>query len=238
MKSESQEGRSTGKMQKKLKKLKKFTLFNDLPLELRRQIWTLALPGPRVVDVRLRQKSTPSSTGKTFPVSRFVSSREHPVVLHVCRESRSEALLHYVLAFALGTRKKSPAQIYIDFAIDTVWFDHMAYFPNSTNSLQSSTVLHAAEFSKIRYLAIRDHLNYYTGKPPRLMPSYFPALEVISLVTGVKMKPYPTSLEVYTYDRNHYRARHAQAVRGEIEQLWKSEKKCPTIQTVLAKRIV
>lgn len=65
----------------------KFPKFSFLPQELRRKIWSLTLPGPRVMLV-LR-----SSKPGNYITSAASYGGHQPTTLHVNNESRSEALL-------------------------------------------------------------------------------------------------------------------------------------------------
>lgn len=80
-----------------------FTLFPELPLELRQLIWTFTLPGPQIVRVDSYQKP--------------------PFALHINRESRAVALLHYEL-FGDHEVPVDPWHLcvkgYIDFEVDTI----------------------------------------------------------------------------------------------------------------------
>ncbi|KAI5868643.1 hypothetical protein GGS23DRAFT_546507 [Durotheca rogersii] len=71
-----------------------FTLFSWLPAELRLEIWRLTCH-PRVVEVLYDVES-----------DQCLSSTPPPAVLHVCRESRLEALRVYRPSF--GTRSREP----------------------------------------------------------------------------------------------------------------------------------
>jgi hypothetical protein len=86
---------------------KSFQLFPKLPLELRLKIWRYACPRPRVVMVKYHFKVLPEPIpdpeqefwGVDENVSHIVHwigpSVEIPLILHVCRESRLEALSIY-----------------------------------------------------------------------------------------------------------------------------------------------
>ncbi|KAH7418386.1 hypothetical protein BKA64DRAFT_198050 [Cadophora sp. MPI-SDFR-AT-0126] len=63
----------------------KFTLFPKLPVELRFKIWRDAQPHPRVIDIIFTEDSPNHSFSTATP----------PVLLYVCRESRSETLRIY-----------------------------------------------------------------------------------------------------------------------------------------------
>jgi hypothetical protein len=82
-----------------------FTCFNHLPFELRLQVWELALPIPKVVEINL-----------SFNKSPFANCPP-PALLSVCSESRSVALKQYHASFV---SKSFPAGVYIDPHLDTI----------------------------------------------------------------------------------------------------------------------
>ncbi|OTB00105.1 hypothetical protein M426DRAFT_26838 [Hypoxylon sp. CI-4A] len=97
-----------------------FHLFAKLPIELRFQIWSYNLPEPRIVEIKchtepnfkyqLRQDDVePTVCKSTLPV---------PVNLHVCRESRFEALKRYQLLFSCSSES---GRIYFDPLRDTLY---------------------------------------------------------------------------------------------------------------------
>lgn len=47
--------------------LEEFTLFSKLPLELRRQIWSYTLPGPRIIEVHYASEETKQDLVGLFP---------------------------------------------------------------------------------------------------------------------------------------------------------------------------
>ncbi|KFY72312.1 hypothetical protein V499_07537 [Pseudogymnoascus sp. VKM F-103] len=211
---------------KEPKTLRRFKLFPKLPTEIRLMIWTLLLPPPRVVDIRMRRKSIPTSAGEILDVGRFISSVDHPIILHVCSESRRVARQHYKLSFPKKTNTEwSPAQTYIDFDNDTVWFDNLRYFP-TTPSANSPKILPMAEFAKIKKLAMRHEIDRVLLDSTKLFnPKHFPALEDIYVV-GHKVYPHEILLVVYgTYTSE------------TLEKVWEKEKKCPTVHLANAGEI-
>lgn len=93
-----------------------FPRFPELPTEIRLKIWKHCLPGPRAVEVDYGEHSE------------FLSSKyPPPIALHICRESRAEALKHYELAFDSGP---NAGRIYFDFSQDGLHFQSSDTFFN------------------------------------------------------------------------------------------------------------
>ncbi|KUJ21169.1 uncharacterized protein LY89DRAFT_715435 [Mollisia scopiformis] len=109
-------------LSKELEKLSvhfvEFTLFMNLPPELRLKIWFYALPRERLVEVIL-DKLEPL---ELFSSSAVRSPTPVPAILQVCSESRVEALKHYSLMFSSrwGVR---PARVYFDPSIDVLFMN-------------------------------------------------------------------------------------------------------------------
>jgi len=98
---------------KKITKMEKFTLFPNLPFELRSKVWRSTLR-PRNVGIKIRFKDA----GFGGWMARE-SSPPPPMALQICRESREEALRHYILSF--GTARHPPT-IYFNYHIDSLYF--------------------------------------------------------------------------------------------------------------------
>ncbi|KAG4433461.1 hypothetical protein IFR05_011065 [Cadophora sp. M221] len=96
-----------------------FTLFPELPFELRLKIWNCIASGPRTVTITYGSQAT-RHKGKT--ISRFDgwgTPEPTPVILHICHESRAEALKLYQLAFGSHFHI---AKIYFNFSTDILRF--------------------------------------------------------------------------------------------------------------------
>src|SRR5277367_5050976 len=65
-----------------------FPRFLELPSEIRLNIWKYCLPGPRAVELEYGERA-----------ELLYSKYPPPITLSICRESRTEALKHYELAF-------------------------------------------------------------------------------------------------------------------------------------------
>ncbi|EPE36895.1 hypothetical protein GLAREA_09058 [Glarea lozoyensis ATCC 20868] len=92
-----------------------FRLFPRLPLELRRCIWKFAAFEARLLEL------LPHADAFGRPYYLFTSSPT-PVTLHVCRESRSEALAIFSKAFSIVCKFTETKQRYIwtNFSVDTI----------------------------------------------------------------------------------------------------------------------
>ena len=98
---------------------RRFTLFPTLPFELRLRIWSFVAPGPRTVSIKYNARFF-RELGQGNPAAAGWRSPDPvPIILHICRESRAEALKLYRLAFGSYLRSGT---IYFDFSKDTLRF--------------------------------------------------------------------------------------------------------------------
>ena len=72
--------------------IRTFHHFPHLPLEIRLQIWTHALPAPRTIPVKQHLYYLPSSKNVPVEHTYFTTDEAPPSMLTVCRESREVAL--------------------------------------------------------------------------------------------------------------------------------------------------
>ncbi|TAQ91607.1 hypothetical protein B7494_g128 [Chlorociboria aeruginascens] len=132
-----------------------FPLFPTLAAELRLKIWQYAC-SPRVVEVRNIPDEQSDIT------ARYVSSNRPPTILHVCHESRQEALKVYHLTFATVS---SPPHIYFNPYRDTLYvprFREMGY--DNCMTVFKSDMLDATVLEKVRWIAM-DAVDPYVKRP-------------------------------------------------------------------------
>ncbi len=98
-----------------------FTLFTNLPSELRIKIWKHSFPAPRVVPVRFQRDS-----------GQYTSNSAPPTLLHVSSESRSILLSTYT---KLMLSPKYNSIVFVNFDIDTIFFDSLDCSPDGDLSL-------------------------------------------------------------------------------------------------------
>lgn len=99
-------------------KAKKFHSFRRFSPVLRLKIWKLSLPGPRFVEMRMSAIQQHQQYDFVTKENDFTYSGSTPTLLHVCQESRKEALRYYTLAFH---NRKCSIPVYFDFDIDTLY---------------------------------------------------------------------------------------------------------------------
>lgn len=159
-----------------------FTLFNQLPAEIRFQIWEAALPDPRVSNIRERlvrktklgDRETDSSFESSSPKSadnNTLSSWSDSIVpskLFACRESRQVALKFYVKSFAFANLTPED---YVDFEVDTMYLRFSTFakidtsnwlddFMQQLESMYNSDGVHRVQKLAI-LLDLEENKNYH-----------------------------------------------------------------------------
>jgi 2EXR family len=122
--------------------LTSFTVFPNLPFELRCLIWETSCES-RTIEI-----AYDSDAG-------FVSNVDPPIALEVCKESRKALINNYPLCFGSIYH---PAKIRFNFSIDTLYID---------NSIEEDlahvfSTFREQEISGLKYLA----MDNYFGNPP------------------------------------------------------------------------
>ncbi|KAG6365017.1 hypothetical protein INS49_006623 [Diaporthe citri] len=154
-----------------------FHLFSKLPAELRWKIWAFNLPGPRLVSVYCGSKSLTSGldSGRPLPSpsSSFgcTSQAKIPPNLHVCHESRREALRQYRASFGIA---RQPGQTFFDSEQDYLYFGPRDGFMASEANLRTVLSLcDPTELAQVRRVAINEALFWvYDSAWHRQTPCY------------------------------------------------------------------
>lgn len=212
-----------------------FTLFPNLPTEIKRKIYRHMMPGPRSVHLTFRKHNT----------NFLKSSTPIPVLLHLNRDARSEALKTYQLYF--GT-SKNPSKVYFNPKIDTLYFglvERFAIFENG-QSIQKWWVddeahdfrvigcgYHELEFfmEEIAPIHAKDVVSLAFGaqalyhQPRRLLAfvEQFPALEKFTLFhSNADQKALMYGVEPHKYEMSG-------VVKSQFERMEEEnpEWKCP-----------
>ncbi|KAI1393405.1 uncharacterized protein F4822DRAFT_11986 [Hypoxylon trugodes] len=138
-----------------------FHLFARLPIELRFNIWAYNLPGPRIVEIKYSNEPilTSQLQEDTDRPIIYASSSPIPVNLHICRESRAEALKRYRLLF--GT-SPGAGRIYFDNLRDTLYFGLRPGFEGAETLFNTfMSMVQPEDLARVRRIAINEGLVNY-----------------------------------------------------------------------------
>jgi hypothetical protein len=171
-----------------------FTCFPRLPLELRLKVFWRTLPGPRIVRLVFKERDY-SYNNRSGVLSDMESYATIPVILHVCKESREEALRQYQLQFAIGSHLPN---VYFNFKIDTLYFgpledrfgpgcplyvgkgqDEIRYFVEQARR---------EDMAKVQFLAVgtRTRWNYGNRRLLKAIATKFPHLKRLTEIYNVE----------------------------------------------------
>jgi hypothetical protein len=129
--------------------LKQKTFQRKIPLEIRKLIWQYSLPASCIIQFTVREDDDGS----------FFSGSAPPVALHICSESRQEALSIYRPFFAFDREMDSASRlIYFCPAHDILYFAE-------TNALRDEQFIHRfPEVKDIQSVALHynPHNHYFT----------------------------------------------------------------------------
>ncbi|KAI5917959.1 hypothetical protein F4810DRAFT_715980 [Camillea tinctor] len=159
-----------------------FFLFTRLPIELRLTIWGLNLPRPRIVPIRCCYGNGASqlasvsnedqeSLWRLSGLQNFkcTSSAPIPVNLHVCGESRLDAMKRYKLMF--GT-KRDPGRVFFDPLRDTLYFGTRdSDIASETQFLMFTKLAEPQDLSLILHVAINETLFWNNDDVPWANPN-------------------------------------------------------------------
>ncbi|KAH6976734.1 hypothetical protein EDB80DRAFT_757534 [Ilyonectria destructans] len=132
-----------------------FHLFCKLPTELRLKIWNFNLPRTRLVPIRCGSSSPSlldSSRESLSWTSRCTSTAPIPISLHVCAESRAEALKHYQLEFGFG---RGQGQVFFNPHHDIIYFGlRDGYMAADSQFHTYMSMCDPAELTTVRRIAV------------------------------------------------------------------------------------
>lgn len=142
--------------------------FAKLPIELRLKIWTYNLPGPRIIEIKCSTESPPWTPqlqeGHQRPTTCTFTS-PIPINLHVCRESRLEALKRYRLLFRSPSQ---PGQITFDPTKDTLYFGaRLGIKASKARFNKFLSLVRPEDLAHVRHIAINEALISYNNHSSR-----------------------------------------------------------------------
>lgn len=121
---------------------KTFHYFSKLPLQVRCKIWSLNLPGPRLVEIIFKENDEAWYTNAPIITN-----------LSTCRESRLEALKSYPLSFACFDAK---AMVPFNFALDTLFLGRNL---KHTHAFFKKYII-GDDLAKVKFLMVDAYLNW------------------------------------------------------------------------------
>jgi hypothetical protein len=199
----------------------------ELPVELRLQIWRYAFPEPQFIDLREGNIPRFESLAHPSPRSWTTTLTTLPITLWICQESRQETLRTYQLCFA---RDWFPAQTYVDFARDVVYFRDL---PHSIQSADSKDLMY--ELLQVRYLAlnVRNAAQFVDQRAECLRN-----LEELILVNYSNSRKAKVALRpVVVADRENLPRRMREAVSRTEEKLRENTSHFPRGDTPVVKLV-
>ncbi|ORY69911.1 uncharacterized protein BCR38DRAFT_333571, partial [Pseudomassariella vexata] len=109
--------------------------FPKLPQDFRLRIWRQGLPASRIVPIHCGRRDASSSKAVAQPqdysIDTCISCAIIPAILHVCRESRSEALKEHQLSFAVAGKS---GKVFFS-SKDALYFEFRDGFTESRSQL-------------------------------------------------------------------------------------------------------
>ncbi|KAG6001131.1 hypothetical protein E4U54_001174 [Claviceps lovelessii] len=137
-----------------------FPLFTQLPPELRLKIWNLNLPTTRLVPMNCGAASPSLRDAQLCTTDRFftgcTSNASVPVNLHVCAESRADALKRFQRAFGFA---RLPGHIYFSPASDILYFGpQQGYMAADAQFHTCMSMCDPSQLASVRRIAISDAL--------------------------------------------------------------------------------
>ena len=140
------------------------TLFFHLPPELRLKIWNLNLPVMRLVSLNCGGKSPSLKEPTSCATMAFMgctSDAPVPVNLHVCAESRADALKTFRCAFGFA---RMPGHVFFNPESDILYFGpREGYMAADAQFHTCMTMCDRAHLAAVRRIAISDALFWVEG---------------------------------------------------------------------------
>ncbi|KAM3505579.1 hypothetical protein MY11210_007916 [Beauveria gryllotalpidicola] len=207
-----------------------FSRFSDLPPEIRLVVWEYSLPGTRIVTVHCGADDlVPDSRRSLVAVLGCTTTTPNPANLHICVESRTEAIKSYRRCFGFARR---PGHIYFDPARDVLYFGPRAgYMATDAQFRTCMAMCDPAELAAVRRIALSDALfwigdTYHSMTAAslsidvlRIVHQCLPNLELIMFVPREQDEANPDELD-HTLQRMHEQVVTAINTLAEQETTW------------------
>jgi uncharacterized coiled-coil protein SlyX len=181
---------------------KSFTFFPQLPPELRRMVWTLARPPPRVLKV-FKLETIPDGEPELY------STAKVPSLLHACQESRRVAKEWYELSLRCCTRiGEQEGRVYFDFSSDFLYYspiyDKDMGHPTHLNPHPADIHCHDREKVKKVVLEVRqfnDRFAYVTICYPFASEAILVLDEELMFRGSAKLSDFSFTMDNFAWQR-------------------------------------
>jgi hypothetical protein len=160
-----------------------FTIFGQLPVELRLEIWKKAIPEPRTIRIHTISVDIQGTLFHKSVAFRAAT----PALLHTSQESREEALKVYTLAFEDNLINP----VYFDFKRDVLAFPNLFCLEIFIKKCSRDwpTLDSNSEYLKVRHLALITYWvptegTFFKVQEEKAM-LYFPCLETFICMSRI-----------------------------------------------------
>ncbi|KAJ4153403.1 hypothetical protein LMH87_009891 [Akanthomyces muscarius] len=157
-----------------------FSLFSELPPEIRLRIWHYSLPGPRIVPIRCGvDQLAPGSLRSLAAATGCTTTTPNPTNLHICAESRAEAIKSYRRCFGFAYR---PGHIYFNPSRDVLYFGPRKGYMNTEAQFRTCmTMCNSSELAAVRRVAVSDAI-FWIDDTYRSMTAASITMDVLRII--------------------------------------------------------
>ncbi|OAQ95907.1 hypothetical protein LLEC1_06302 [Akanthomyces lecanii] len=157
-----------------------FSRFSELPPELRLRIWHYSLPGPRIMPIRCGvDPLAPDSLGSLAAATGCTTTTPNPTNLHVCAESRAEAIKNYRRCFGFAHR---PGHVYFNPSRDVLYFGPRKGYMNTETQFRTfMTMCRSSELAAVRRVAVSDAI-FWIDDTYRSMTAASITMDVLRII--------------------------------------------------------
>ncbi|KAF8850745.1 hypothetical protein BDZ45DRAFT_751403 [Acephala macrosclerotiorum] len=150
-----------------------FKIFGELPPEIQAVVWEMSMPAPRVIKLSGGASWAGGSRNPNLNADYTI-----PILLHVNKDSREIGLLHYKLLFFDDGRR---ANLYVDFARDTVYIRDMGSLLRSFDPAWSNLTGDQSFQQNLRHLMFGDLGDCSEGSRGASIIRRFSGLKTVAL---------------------------------------------------------
>lgn len=174
--------------------LTSFTVFADLPIELKAEVWKYSIL-PRIIICGDGESKGPLAA-------------KPPAILHACHQSREEGLKIYTKIVLIGSNNEGNRGVYVDYGNDIFYLSGQLppmVLVGASTGLRSASILRPSWSQPIRrlYLHLIDANNYISRKIVHLIVPNRPVIHLLFLLRIY----FPSLQELLVIDPENKRSR-------------------------------